>query len=171
MQNILATTQTKINTKTLTQLAALLSIATFIPLIHYQPAVGPVINAALFIATAILGISHGVLVALIPSPVALAAGLLPIVLAPMIPFIMIGNIILVYTFGKLWKKNFWTAMASASILKFLFLWITSTQILEHLTKQAIAKKIAAMMSWPQLFTALTGGLIAYAILKYLKLVK
>lgn len=171
MPNTLTTTIPKSKTKTLVQLGALLSIATFIPLIHHQPTVGPTINAALFITTALLGINHGILIALIPSPVALAAGLLPAVLAPMAPFIMISNIILVYTFNKLWKKNYWQAIFTASFFKFVFLWLTSTYLLEYFTKQAIAKNIATMMSWPQLFTALSGGLIAYGFLKYFKIIK
>ncbi|MBL7058691.1 iron hydrogenase [Patescibacteria group bacterium] len=170
MSNTLEISITKVNIKTLTQLAILLSIAILAPLIHYQPSVGPTVNAALFIATGILGIRYGVLVALIPSPIALMAGLLPSPLAPMVPFIMISNVILVYTFGKLWNKNYWQAMVSASVLKFLFLWFTSSQLLEFFTKQAVAKNIATMMSWPQLFTALSGGLIAYGVLRYLKLV-
>ncbi|MCX6799648.1 MAG: iron hydrogenase, partial [Candidatus Falkowbacteria bacterium] len=155
----------KTNVNYLTKLFLLLSIASIVPFFHLQPAVGPIVNTALFLATALLGVKEGILVSIIPSPIAFAAGLLPIILLPMIPFIILSNIILVYVFHKLWRKNYWLGMFSASTLKFIFLLSTSSYILPFLTKQAIAQKISAMMSWPQLFTAIAGGILAYGILK------
>ena len=146
----------------------LLGVAIIVPFFHYQPAVGPIVNAALFLSTALINIRAGVLIAIIPSPIAYLSGLLPTVLLPMIPFIILGNIILVYIFGKLWQKNFWLGMTGASVAKFIFLWFASANLLPFLINKTIAQKISLMISWPQLFTALTGGIIAYGVLKYLK---
>lgn len=168
MNNTTSSTLAKPSSKTTTKLLVLLSIATLAPLAHFQPVVGPTVNAALFISTAILGVNQGFLVALIPSPIALAIGLLPSALAPMIPFIIISNIILVATFNQLWKKNYWQAIIAASILKFLFLWFSSTFLLKYFTNSLIAKNRSLSMSWPQLFTALSGGMLAYIIIKILK---
>jgi hypothetical protein len=37
-----------------------------------------------------------------------------------------------------------------------------------LLKNELAVKVAQMMSWPQFATAITGGMIAWAILRWLK---
>ena len=55
-------------------------------------------NAVLIIAAVLLSPFEAVLIGLVPSAVALSSGLLPLALAPMVPFIMIGNAILVGVF-------------------------------------------------------------------------
>jgi hypothetical protein len=144
---------------------ALLGIASAAPLLHNQFVVGPIVNATLLIATVLLGVRGGILIGLIPSTIALSTGLLPAVLAPMIPFIIVGNAILVVTFGYLRDKNYWLALVSGSILKFAFLFGTSGIVISLLLNQKIASSVAMMMSWPQLATALAGGLVAYGFLR------
>ncbi len=156
----------------LAQFASLLAVASITPaLIHSQPITGPIVNAVLFIATVILGTQGAVLIALIPSLIALSVGLLPQALAPMVPFIMMSNVILVLVFNYVRKRNleakksYWTGLISASVLKFLFLFSTSFVVVNLITKQAVAQKAAAILSWPQLLTALAGGVIAYLVLR------
>jgi len=62
-------------------------------------------------------------------------------------------------------------MVAASVLKFIFLFTTSSVVINLLLKKEIATKVAEMMSWPQLLTALGGGVIAYIFLNSLKKVK
>jgi hypothetical protein len=144
----------------------LLAIASAAPLIgHQQFITGPIVNATLLAATVLLGVRGGLLIGLIPSSIALSAGLLPPVLAPMIPFIIVGNAILVVTFGYLRDKNYWLALVSGSILKFAFLFGTSSVVINLLLNKNVASNVAMMMSWPQLVTALAGGVIAYGILR------
>jgi len=152
----------------LTQFAVLVGVAVIAPLFRQQAVTGPIVNAALFASVVLLGVQSGILVALIPSLIALSVGLLPPVLAPMVPFIMVGNTILVITFNCLKEENYWLGVAAASVLKFIFLFATSSIMIDLLLKKEIASKIAIMMSWPQLLTALTGGLIAYIFLKGVK---
>lgn len=152
----------------ITQFILLVSIATFAPLIRQQAIVGPIVNATLFVSTAVLGLEYAVLVGLVPSLIALSVGLLPIVLAPMIPFIVVGNTILILIFSYLNKKNYWQAVIFASFLKFIFLFSTSSIVINLLFKKEIAQSVAMMMSWPQFLTALSGGLIAYLSLKTIK---
>jgi len=152
----------------LTKLVALLSIAMIVPLFHQQMITGPIVNATLFVATAVLGVSGGILVGLIPSVVALSAGLLPPVLAPMIPFIMLSNTIMILTFHFLKEKNYWTGMIVGSILKFVFLYSTSAVVINLLLKKEVAAQVSLMMSWPQLLTALIGGCLAYMFIKWNK---
>ena len=152
----------------LTKLVALLSVAMIVPLFHQQMITGPIVNATLFVATAVLGVSGGILVGLIPSVVALSAGLLPPVLAPMIPFIMLSNTIMVLAFYFLKEKNYWTGMITSSILKFVFLYSTSAVVINLLLQKEVASQVSLMMSWPQLLTALIGGCLAYIFIKWNK---
>jgi len=146
----------------------LLGIATAAPLFHNQFITGPIVNATLLIAVALLGMRDAILIGLIPSSIALAVGLLSPVLAPMIPFIIVGNAILVITFGYLRQRNYWLGLVSGSILKFAFLFGTSSIVISLLLNQNLASSVAVMMSWPQLVTALAGGVIAYGVLRGLK---
>ena len=109
-----------------------------------------------------------VLVGLVPSVVAFSIGLLPAVLLPMIPFIMIANMILVLVFSFLKDKNYWLGMVSAAFLKFGFLFIVSSIVVNFFITKPVGEKIAMIMSWPQLLTALVGGLIAYLFIRTIK---
>lgn len=165
---------TRVETLTITREAVitfvvLLGIASAAPLIgHQQFITGPIVNATLLIAVALLGMRDGILIGLIPSTIALATGLLPAVLAPMVPFIILGNVILVVTFGYLRHINYWLGVVSGSVLKFAFLFGTSSIVANLLINEQLAGKVAAMMSWPQLVTALAGGLLAYGFLRCTK---
>lgn len=151
------------------QFTVLLAVAVFVPVFsHSQAVTGPIVNAALFIAAALLGPAAAILIGLVPSVIALSFGLLPLVLAPVIPFIMVSNAILVSTFHYLRRDNFVLGVAAASVLKFLFLFGISYSAVNLFTGQEIAQKAAAMMSWPQLLTALAGGALAYIVLKAAK---
>jgi len=157
-----------INRTAVITFVVLLGIATAAPLIRNQFITGPIVNATLLIAVALLGMRDGLLIGLIPSSIALATGLLPPVLAPMIPFIIVGNAILVVTFGYLRNKNYWLGLVSGSILKFAFLSGTSSVVINLLPNKAVAANVAVMMSWPQLVTALAGGLLAYGFIQGIK---
>lgn len=147
----------------------LMLTAAFIPLIKQQMIVGSMVNATLFLSTALLGLEYGVLVALIPSLIAISVGLLPIILAPMIPFIMFSNIILIFSFNLLKKKNYLIGIFVSSFLKFLFLFFFSYIVVNLIIKEEVISKVIAMMQWPQLTTALAGGLISYIVIKIYKI--
>ncbi len=138
------------------------------PLLGHQALTGVVVNATLFLATGILGLSSGILVSLVPSLIALATGLLPPVLAPMVAFIMAGNVLLVLTFNFFKDRNYWLGMILASVLKFSFLLGTSSIVISLLLKKEIASQVAMIMSWSQLVTALGGGYLAFFLLKKIK---
>lgn len=137
-------------------LLALVSVAVFAPFLKYQPVTGTIVNATLFISVMVLDIQSAIFVGLIPSLVSLAVGLLPTALAPMVPFIMFSNTILIVSFNLLRKRSYWLAVISSSLLKFLFLVVISSILFNN---------AVFMMSWPQLLTALAGGLVAYFIVK------
>ena len=152
----------------LTQMVILVGVATFIPLLKQQALVGPTVNATLFISTVLLGPQNAILVGLIPRLVSISVGLLPPILAPTVPFIMVSNTLLILTFNYLREKNYWAGIVLASSLKYLFLFSTSSIVITLLLKKDVAPTVSAMLSWPQLATALAGGIIAYLALKAIK---
>jgi hypothetical protein len=90
----------------------------------------------------------------------------------MIPFIALGNAVLVIAFGSLRHTNRWVALVAGSVLKFALLSIAVSALVAHPLSLMIAGKaqsiaipslIVNMMTWPQLLTALAGGLIAFGI--------
>ena len=150
-------------TKNLTWTFALTLAAVIFPALlahtpHNQWITGTIVNAILFLAFWRVGIVNAVLVAVLPSSIALMRGLLPAPMAVLIPYIILSNIILVAAFYAL-KKYPLAGMIVSSFAKFLFLFV----ITSHFIK--IATPLLTMMHWPQLFTALAGGLIAVGIIK------
>jgi len=165
----------RVNARTIAQFLGLAGVATILPFyIHIQWITGPIINAIFILALFLIGIRSALIVCLIPSLMALSGGLLPAVLAPVVPFIMIGNVVFVlsvdwlYNNIKSYEKGYWAGIIIGASLKFLFLFLSVSWISQLLIKQELAIKVAQMMSWPQLATAIIGGMIAWIILKWLK---
>ena len=148
----------------------LMGIVTIIPhYVHNQFITGPIVNAVLFIAAVMLGAGNAILIGLVPSVVALVSGLLPAPLAPMVPFIMISNAILILVFSYTRKVNYWGGVMGATLFKYAFLYLTSTIVIDLISNHNIALKAAmTMMAWPQIVTALAGGVIAFGILRLIK---
>jgi len=157
-------TRSRIKIK-LVAFSVFLAIALLAPLLRVQLVTGSIVNAVLFLATATLGMGAGVLIGFLPSVISAFSGLLPIPLLPMIPYIIMGNAILVLIFGALGKKKFLLGVVVASILKFLFLFLASSFIVSWFIKKPLPPMIINMMAWPQLITALMGGIIVYFLFK------
>ena len=195
------TALTKLNIAYAIKFLLLLTLATGAPLVglHSQWITGPVVNMALILAVFLIGIRGALLIGILPSTIALGTGLLPAVLAPMIPFIIISNTLLILVIdyfrshftdypglaersgaGGLPARNATHSVAGGRITnygialffgagaKYLFLFFTSSIVINLLLKQELAIKVAQMLSWPQFFTALIGGALAWGVLKILK---
>ena len=149
-------------------LFAFFSVITIAPLmmIHSQWITGPLVNATLILTCALVGPTEAVILGLFPSPAALTSGLLPLALAAMIPFIMIGNALYVATFHY-FRKRQTTGIIVGSVLKFAFLSASVNVVMSRLLPSPIIKNLSMMMSWPQLATALIGGAVALALLSFL----
>ncbi|MFA6306237.1 MAG: hypothetical protein WCV70_00290 [Patescibacteria group bacterium] len=165
----------KVNVRSLSEFIGLAGLALFLPFfIHLQWITGPIVNAILILTLFLAGIRSAMVVALAPSLMALAGGLLPAVLAPTVPFIMIGNVIFILTVDWFYNqakdsgRGYWLGVIFGAALKFVFLFLSVGFITRLLFKQELAVKVAEMMSWPQFATAVLGGLIAWIILKWLK---
>lgn len=159
---------TKKNVLISIEFSVLFAIALVAPIANQQFVTGPLVNAALILATVLLGFENAVLIALFPSLIALSIGLLPPVLLPMIPFIITGNVLYIFIFSKLQKTNYWLGLIPASILKFALLFFSSQFLVNLISTKGLPSAVTLMMSWPQLVTALAGGIIAFGVLKIVK---
>lgn len=175
MLNVKEKVAAQVNARAIGQFLGLASVATILPFfIHLQWITGPLVNAVLIILLFLVGIRSALAVSLIPSLMALAGGLLPAILAPIVPFIMISNVILVLSVDQLYNrvkdtaKGYWAGIAVGASLKFLFLYGSVSIIGKLLIKQELVFKVAQLFSWTQFATALTGGMIAWIVLKWLK---
>lgn len=129
--------------------------------------VGPLVNTCLIIATASAGLSGAALIAILAPFTALLTGAaLPL---PFLPFISIGNFILVLLFHIFRQKQI-VGLLTGSILKFGFLFVS---VIFFLKVFQVPPKLAGVMyfsfSWPQLVTALAGSIIALAVIRTLKI--
>ena len=150
------------------QFSILMGLSILLPLFHSQYITGPAVNAILFLSAVLVGSTGAMLMAMIPSVIALSSGLLPIALAPAVPFIMLGNAILIAAFMLFQKKSFWLAAIVAGFAKFIFLFGSSQLVIGLIAKKQVAVTAASMLSYPQLLTALAGAVLAWGILKGLK---
>ena len=96
-------------------------------------------------------------------------GVLPLPMVVMIPFIALGNAVLVSVYAALRERNRAWALVAGAVAKFAVLFGSVTVLqLAPLTLTvgatanavAIPAALAQMMSWPQLATALGGGILA-----------
>lgn len=156
--------------KTLTVSVLLSLIIFFVPaFVHQQFITGPIVNAVLLLSLIYLGKSRAFFLALIPSTVALSRGLLPVALAPMVPFIMMSNVLFIDIFSRFYDREKLAkstlALFLAALLKTTFLFLIVKLLMKGLLNQALLPKVAQMMAWPQLWTALLGGTFAILVNK------
>ncbi len=145
-----------------------LLIAISAPLLGNQVLVGPIVNATLFLAVIFFGIRKAFLIALLPSFIALFVGILPTGTFAMIPYIIIGNLILIITFSYFEKRReYLLGVFCGAFLKFLFILSASLIFTEIIYNQTIFKEIILAMSSYQFFTAIAGGIIALILGKRL----
>ncbi|HTW96459.1 MAG TPA: ECF transporter S component [Candidatus Methylomirabilis sp.] len=165
----------KVDVSVIAQFIGLAAVITFLPfLIHLQWITGPIVNALLILILFIVGIRAALLMSLVPSVMALAGGLLPAVLAPVVPFIMIGNAIFILSVDYLYRaaKNqfngYWIGVIAGGALKYLFIYFNTNLMINLLLKKSLATAVMQIVAWPQMATAFAGGMIAFVILKRLK---
>lgn len=139
------------------QFVVLFGVAVIAPLFGQQLVTGTIVNFILFVAVFLLGAKSAVLISLFPSLIALSVGILPLILTPIIPFIIMSNIILVLVFKIFSKKDYWSAVIFASIAKFGFLSIVSFLVVSF-SKSFLP--FVGIIGGMQLITSLSGGLMA-----------
>lgn len=122
-----------------------------------QPVTGPVVNATLFLAAWLVGPLFGAAIGLLTPAVALWRGILAAPLAPMVPFIGLGNAVLVLLGFYLRRVHVAAAVAAAAVVKWAILSLAVRTLV------TVPPPVAVAMQWPQLLTALAGGVVAWAV--------
>jgi len=133
-----------------------------------QLLVGTLVNLCLIVAAATAGIWSGVIISVIAPLVAFAQGHVPLVW--MVPFVMIGNALLVVFYGLLKNKSQVLGFVLGSVAKTAFLWIGIIFVgisLFHAPEKMVTV-LSVAFSWSQLITAIIGGLISIPVLRALK---
>ena len=156
--------ETSMAVRTIVGFITLLSVAIFAPALNSQALTGTIVNATLFIATVVIGVPGALLIGIIPSVVSALTGLLAPAILPMVPFIVVSNAILIALFATFREKTYWKGVIAASLAKFIFLSIVSLFVIKLFVPAKVASQLALMMTWPQLFTAISGGILAYFVL-------
>ena len=132
---------------------------------------GTCVNAVLAVATLASGLWSGLTVAALSPFFAKLLGIGPQLL-PIVPAIAVGNVVFVLLLYSTIKKIRGFAVLTAALGKFLTLYLLVVKCIvplmaEGLKPQQIAT-FSVMFSYPQLITALLGGLVAVAIVPVLK---
>lgn len=138
---------------------------------------GSIVNLILIVSVMTCGLSTGVTVAIISPICAKFFGIGTF--WTLIPFIIIGNVVLVLLWHLIGNRKFGKAnipyiiaLVTAAAAKFLVLYISIVKIVIPVflqPPQAKAAILSSTFSVPQLITALIGGVLAMIILPVLKL--
>ncbi len=178
------------NIRWITQTAVMLAlliclqwVGSFVPdQLTKQLITGTCVNGVLAITALMVGLSSGITVSLISPVCAFLFGIAPNIIT-VIP-IMLGNSCYVVLLSLLVKKfadrpvfNY-GALAVAAVAKFAVLYLLVVQVVCNLASGALLgqklgsfvllappmlKMLPVMFSWPQLVTALAGGILALLI--------
>lgn len=144
------------------------SLSLVIPLVFSSPQLitGTVINCLLFLSATRLSKKELFPLIVLPSLGAIAHGVLfgpqTVFLYYFLPFIWIGNYVLLSTFIALRSKPYAIRVLCSSIAKYLILQLFA-QLYFH--SKIVPSVFVASMGYIQLMTALLGGLLSYGIHK------
>jgi len=131
---------------------------------HQQLIVGTVVNSLLFFTAANIEKKYHLPVAIFPSVVAVFQGLLfgkfTIFLIYFLPFIWLGNYLLMVIYQKI--KHSFFKIPVAAFLKFLFLFLIANF---YVNFKIVPKMFLTAMGIFQLYTALLGGFLFLIINK------
>ncbi len=156
------------NTRAVAQTGVLLAVALAVQTFHLPPLItGPAINAVLIVSAAVSGMLSGILIGCITPIMALALGVVHPISAPLVPVIIAANATLVAVFSVLSKKNQYVAFIVAAGAKFSVFYVAINFLLKLLQIKLPVAMLAGFQL-PQLITALVGGMIGVAVIKYLE---
>jgi hypothetical protein len=177
-----STLSSSLSWQRIAKIGLLISLGLLLPAFGLpQVVTGPLVNALLILAVESTGVGAAMVVGMITPLNALFSGILPLPLAVMIPFIALSNAAFVGVYSALRQKNYWLGVVAGAIIKFVLLYSTVTWLVARPISVAMGAAPSAIkmpaaiiyqMQWPQLATALAGGLIAFGLLfGYNKLTK
>lgn len=134
---------------------------------HPQWFVGTAVNACLFLTAIFLPKKYWLPIAILPSLGMLARGLvfgpLTMFLVYFLPFIWLGNLVLLFIFSKIAiPKKVGIAVFVSALAKFLFLFIIANIYFKFSIVPALFLQTMGIF---QLLTAVGGGLVSFLIFK------
>lgn len=147
------------------------SMAFFIPVFISQPQwlTGTVVNCLLFLAAARFSRKSVLPVMILPSLGAITNGILfgpqTVFLYYFLPFIWMGNYLLVSVFSLTKNQPYFLRVIFAALAKYLLL-IVFAQI--YFGFKVVPQLFLTSMGIVQLITALSGGALAFIILQFLQ---
>jgi len=157
-------------------LIAVQAVATvLVPAPLTQYVTGPLVNLILILSVMLCGLSSGLTIAVISPILAHFIAIGPPL--PIVPFIMLGNTVFVLAWALIGKKTFVNkpftriiTLITAAVCKFIALYFSVVHIAVpfFLSNHPKASALSAMFSFPQLFTALAGGVLAVILLPALE---
>jgi hypothetical protein len=166
------------------RLAILLALTLLVQMLGLpQPITGPLINMFLFLTLWILNLKAAVLLGVLTPLIAAWRGQLPAVLFPMVPFIGLGNAVLVISFRvtRYYFARFLNRVSqrhpllvnvfcitSGAILKFTVLYLSANVLIPYLVGSILPEKVILMMSTPQFITAMIGGILALVLYQFFR---
>jgi hypothetical protein len=130
---------------------------------------GTLVNAVLFTMAEYVGIEYAVTLGIFTPLCAMISGVLPLPLLAMAPVIALSNAVLVVSYGLLKRFSVFGLVVPA-ILKFSFLYAVTFVLLKNPPQLSVAgqaqmlalpQSFISMLRWPQLVTALAGGLLFF----------
>lgn len=147
----------------ITRTAVLMAITLTIQALGLPPQFsGPAFNAMLLLSTVFVGPAAGILIGILAPWVALTREILSPVLAPAVPFFIVGNVAYVWAFAHLCPlAGRYLALFAGAVAKFFVLAVAANFLLR------IPNPLAASLGVPELFAALMGGAVALVIAQLL----
>ncbi|MBN1480181.1 ECF transporter S component [candidate division KSB1 bacterium] len=171
-----------LSTKSTSRLIFLIALTLIFEMLGLpQPVTGPLVNMMLILTTLVISTLAGVSLGFITPVVAAVRGQLPGFLLPMIPFIIVSNALLVILFSFIrrllatWLRDdnlllsfpAWLGLFVGAFVKFLVLYHSARILLPMLISKNVPEAFIAMMSLPQLLSAIFGGALALFIFRML----
>lgn len=146
-----------------------------VPLVS-QLFTGSLVNLVLIVGAGSVGFSGTAIAAILSPVLALIFGQLAF--PQMVPVVAIGNLVIVAVIWAFFRNNGKLSKGSAfglniagiavgAVAKTAFLWAATSLLIVPIFfvgKAAIGQKLAMMFSWPQLVTAIIGGILALIVL-------
>lgn len=129
--------------------------------------IGTLVNATLLVTVVLLGLGSGTIICVAAPMVAFFQG--HIAFPWMVPIIAIGNFTIILIYYLFHSKAKGTAVLLSSFTKFVFLLISTRWFIGLLEVPAKpAQVLSYAFSWPQLITALLGGIVSISVLRILE---
>ncbi len=147
------------------------SISIVAVLFKNQIVVGSIVNFILLMATFRLGLRYSIIVALFPSLISIAVSSLPLFLAPVVPFIITSNIILVSLFSFIRQKNIKLALVVGGFSKVLFLFVSAFFMFKIFLIDLSNSFVFTTFGLLQVITLVIGGGSFYFFQRFLSIKK